>query len=82
MFHFNLGMDYTALDTEIVFQPLQSSATVQIQLLGDSVVEDFEQFSVFLTVAPASSGFIFVSQSSVSVVLLNDDSEINLIHVK
>ncbi len=64
------GSDYTATSGSISFAPGQTSQTIQIPVIGDTMVEADEAFRVTLT-SPLNASL--GSQSSATVTLTNDD---------
>ncbi|HEX2026668.1 MAG TPA: cell wall-binding repeat-containing protein [Nitriliruptorales bacterium] len=63
--------DYVAVaDGELTFSPAQSSATLEISLVGDADVEDFETFQVRLT---SSSSNVQMTRDTATGTIRNDD---------
>jgi len=65
------GGDYVANSGTITFSPLSTSATVSVQVTGDTVVEPNETFTVTLSNATNAS---FISGSQTLATILNDDA--------
>jgi len=64
------GTDYTALNTTVSFAAGESSKTVDVALINDSVIETRESLSVLLS-APTGGGVL--GASAVSTVSIIDD---------
>ena len=65
------GSDYLASNNVVSFAPGQRTATLQIPILGDTLLEPDERFTVQLS--DASNALISHTASRASVVIRNDD---------
>jgi hypothetical protein len=69
------GSDYVATSGTLTFPPGSNSATINVLVNGDSVVEPNESFTVRLSNATNVS---FISNSIGNATILNDDSSVQL----
>jgi hypothetical protein len=71
------GEDYLALlpDT-LVFNPGETTKTIAVQVLGDQISEDHEQFSVVLSGAIGADVEVATATGSI----LNDDASLSITH--
>ena len=65
------GSDYLAASGSVTFQPGESVKTVQIAILGDTVVEPNETFSVRLSGAVGAA----IATSAATITITNDDGQ-------
>ena len=72
--------DFTSINgQELTFSPAQSRQTVNVNIINDGIVEDLEEFTVFLTVpVSAQAQVVFGGSSTTTVQIIDDDSKKSL----
>ena len=75
LFLFLDGEDYNGIDTTLTFGPTVTSASVNVTLIDDNLLEDVEQLRAQLAVLSGGLSVHFSSNQTVFVSIISDDSE-------
>ena len=67
------GSDF--LLPEVVFRPYQRSATVNVLIIDDEIIEEVEDFTIRGTIVAPDGGLVEVS-GSVTIEIMDDDCEL------
>lgn len=68
------GSDYTSASGTLTFDPGQTSKAVAITVLGDTLIEPDEMFSLVLSGASSNFGSVTVARDTGVGAILNDDA--------
>ena len=76
------GADYTGIsDALVTFAPGETSQAISIAVLGDTIVESAETFTVTIALAAANTGDVVLGTPTTAVATIADDDDPNNISV-